>query len=138
MTRIVRFALAASVAPLLLSGCGGLKLLSQAEVLSVDSSQVGSVEGSATTGQFSVPAKWQLNVKYDCSKQKSEGIAGVDTFDMIVYNGDDDSENAEHPELHLTGRKKTMSLTFKRGGTFYFNVDSRCDWNLRVLDRSVS
>ena len=59
-------------------------------------------------------------------------------FDMIIYNGDDDSTNSEHPELHWKGRGKRQTLHFKRPGTYYISIDSRCDWRIRVLDRSQS
>lgn len=118
---------------ILLSGCS-LKLSSSSDILSMDSTSSGGPEDS--TGQFTALGAWSLFVNYDCTKQKSEGVFGIGTLDMKVKNADDDTLNAEHAELHLQGLKKSATVNFKRGGTFYLAIDSRCDWRIRILDRS--
>jgi len=115
---------------LCLAGCN-TQLLTRANILDLDSNS--NVDPS---GNFTAPGSWELHVTYDCSKQKSQGVADLNRFDMIVYNSDDASSNFEHPEVHLTGPKHTQLLKFKRGGTFYIDIDSRCDWRLSVVDTS--
>lgn len=121
------------VALALLSACS-LKLTSTNDILSMDGSSSGGVQDS--TGDFTTPGAWDLLVTYDCTKQKSEGIFGIGTLDMKVRNADDDTLNAEHAELSLQGLKKSAKLSFRRAGTFYLGIDSRCDWRVRVIDRS--
>ena len=127
----LRAAFLAALLMLGLAACN-LKLSSSLDIGELDS----STYDPSSTGHFTAPGKWDLALNYDCTKQKSEGIAGINTFDMIVYNADDESSNSEHPELHLTGIKKVETLHFLRGGTFRISVDSRCDWRVRAVDKS--
>ena len=132
MPRRLLSLLCAAAAAVSLAGCN-TTLLSKSDILDIDSTlQVDP------TGNFTVPGTWELHYSYDCSKQRSEGLADLNRFDMIVYDSDDASTNFEHPELHLQGAKHSGVLNFKRGGTFYVFIDSRCDWKLSVVDTSGS
>lgn len=130
--RGMKAALLAGLMVLALCACN-LKLSSSTDIIDLDNTSYDP----SPSGHFTTAGKWDILMNYDCTKQKSEGIAGIDTFDMIVYNADDMSSNSEHPELHLQGVKKTETLHFYRSGTFHISVDSRCDWRVRVLDRSA-
>jgi len=116
---------------LMLVGCSA-KLQSSADILDLQGDQ--RIDASS---KFSSPRSWDLQYGYDCSRQVSEGIPDINRFDLIVYNGDDSSTASEHPELHLEGRKKASVLHFRRGGTYYLAVDSRCDWHVSVIDTST-
>jgi hypothetical protein len=73
---------------------------------------------------------------WDCSRQASERVSGVDRFDMIVYNSDDMSTAFEHPEVHRTGRKGGATLHFTTPGEYNAAVDTVCDWHLQAVDLS--
>ena len=117
-----------SVPLLVLTGCN-LQALSAAEVVSIDSTQ-----GVDPTGNFTVPGRWDLSYNWDCSRELSQGVAGADRFDMTVYNADDASLAAEHPQVTVLKRKGGSTMHFQRGGTYYVQVDSACDWRLSVED----
>lgn len=115
-------------ATLCLAGCN-TQALSAAEVLSVDSSQ-----GVDPTGNFTVLGHWGLAYAFDCSREQSEGVAGADRFAMSVYNADDQSLASEHPQVSAISRKGGTTMHFARGGTYFVQVDSACDWRLSVED----
>ena len=124
---------AVAVAAVLLSGCS-LKFASQSEILVTDSTQSAGTPNS--TGNFTTTGSWDLKINWDCSKQRSEGLAGANGFAMTVYNADDTSTDSEHPHLQVQGNKGGRDLRFKRAGTFYVGVETSCDWNLKVFSAS--
>ena len=132
MTRRLLTTAAAVLMAFAVGGCNA-QLLTQSNILDLDSNQMVD-----PTGNFTLAGSWELKFNYDCSKQHSEGMAGLDRVDLIVYNSDDNSTNFEHPEVHLTGRKQNEVLKFKRGGTFHVYIDTQCDWRLSVIDTNGS
>jgi hypothetical protein len=128
MMRVVAGLVAGGLALLALQGCNA-QLLTQTDVLDVDNFQAIN-----PTGNFTLAGTWDLKYAFDCSKQRSQGLAGLNQFGMTVYNSDDDSANAEHPTLNLKGSKGGATIHFKRGGTFRVKIDSRCDWRISVID----
>jgi hypothetical protein len=111
-----------------LAGCNA-QLLTQTDLLDVDSTQ-----NINPTGNFTVNGAWELKYKYDCAKQKSEGIGDINRFHMVVFNSDDLATNSEHSEVQVEGPKKSDVLHFKRPGTFYVDVDSHCDWRISIIE----
>jgi hypothetical protein len=132
MTRRLLGLLAAGLMAVSVGGCN-TQLLSKSDILDLDSNL--HVDPS---GNFTVPGTWELKYSYDCSKQKSEGLADLNRYDMIIYNSDDQSTNFEHPEIHLTGSRHDEVLKFSRGGTFKIFIDTRCDWHFSVIDTGGS
>ncbi len=116
--------------PLLLGlgGCSG-QLLKTAQVMDLDSSLHIN-----PTGSFTVAAAWDLKYTYDCSSQHSQGLLKANKATVIVYNSDDDSLNAEHPRVTAQGLSGGATVHFKRGGTFYAEVDTVCSWRVVVID----
>ena len=112
------------------SGCN-VALLQTATLVDTD-----SAISSGNTGHFVAPGTWAVKTSYDCSRQDSEGVLNTNHMTIRVYNADDDSLSFEHPLTTLKGRSGKRVLTFKRGGPFYITVESACDWNLQVIDRS--
>lgn len=119
---------AVGVCSVLLCGCN-LQQLTAAEVLSLD-----STAGLKDTGNITVAGRWDLSYGWDCSREQSQGTAGADRFAVTVYNSDDDSLAAEHPQVTVIKGKGSGTLHFQRGGTYYAHVDSVCDWRLSVED----
>lgn len=111
-----------------LSGCSG-QLLKTSQIMDIDSSL-----RIDPTGSFTVAASWDLKYTYDCSSQKSQGLASANQVTITVYNSDDDSLNAEHPTIVAHGRSGGATLHFKRGGTFYAQIDTVCSWRVVVVD----
>lgn len=113
-----------------LTGCN-TSLLTHQAVLTTDNTQTGQ-----ESTNFTVPGRWELHYSYDCSKQHSEGLAALNGFGLSVFNADDKSLDGEHPLLVLTGNKHSGVLKFQRGGTFFLDVLTRCDWRVSAVDTS--
>ena len=111
-----------------LAGCSG-QLLKQSQIMDIDNNLHIN-----PTGSFSVDRSWDLKYSYDCSAQKSQGLTGADRVTVIVFNSDDDTYNAEHGRVTVRGTRGAETLHFKRGGTFYVQMDTVCSWRVVVLD----
>jgi hypothetical protein len=128
MIRVVLRACAVAGGVLCIAGCN-TQALTAAEVLSIDSAQ-----GVDPTGNFTVPGRWDLTYAWDCARAQSQGVAGANRFAMTVYNADDKSLAAEHPQVTALSRKGGSTMHFGRSGTYFVQVDSACDWRLSVED----
>ena len=118
----------ALVAALALAGCSN-QLLKNTQVLDVDSSL--HVD---PTGSFTVAAAWDLKYTFDCSSQLSQRLIPAGQVTLTVFDSDDQSFNAEHPNLTASGRSGGSTVHFSRGGTFYVQVTSPCSWRVVVTD----
>lgn len=121
----------ALVVALLAGTACNVALLQTATLVDTD-----SAINSGNTGHFAAPGAWAIKAGYDCTRQDSESVLNTDHMTIRVYNADDDSMSFEHPITTLTGRVTKRTISFRRGGAFYITVESACDWNLQVLDRS--
>lgn len=121
--------IAVTAAALLIAGCG--HTLANSVVLDTDSSQVGE------PGSFVVTGRWDLKYSWDCSRQHSERLTGLDTFDMRIDNTEDMSGAADHPALDRTGAKGTGVLHFQHAGEYSVVLNTACDWRVQAIDRST-
>lgn len=121
---------AAATLVLLLAGCGSA---AENQIRYVD---MDSQSHATKTAVFNPAGSWAMTYSYDCKWQHSEGLKDLDRLNLDVFNSDDDSYAAEHPQVRATGSTGKQTLSYQRSGWYYVTIDSPCDWRLLVVDTS--
>ena len=80
--------------------------------------------GIDKTQQFTVAGDWEIDSSYDCSNFGRNG-----NFQIFVYNSDGSLADRGADELGATGSDTTYE---HRGGTFYLQINSECNWHVIV------
>ena len=128
MSRL-RIALSAAACGVTLAGCGS------APPPGEDLYVLGG-SGNANTARFAPAGAWDLDYSWDCAKATSEGISGIQGIDAVIYNSDDQSTAFEHPEVSNKAPRGKGVLHYRRGGDYFVNLQTRCDWTIDVVTRS--
>jgi hypothetical protein len=106
------------------------------DVIAQFSGRTGDANGSAMTGHFSPTGAWDLRYSWSCARARSEGLADAHGVDLVVYNADDDSTSFENPEASSRAMHGAGVLHYHRSGEFYIGLQTNCDWQVDVVDRS--
>lgn len=80
--------------------------------------------GTKQTQKFSAGGDWDLEWSYDCSNFGAQG-----NFVVEVYNGDG-SISFENSAVNQLGNKGQDVQHYHKGGTFYLDISSECNWHL--------
>jgi hypothetical protein len=91
---------------------------------------------SGKTGRFDPAGAWDLEYTWDCHRARSEGLPGAQGLDLVVYNSDDDTTAFEHPEARSNASGGKGVLHFQRPGDYYVGMQTRCDWDVSIVNRS--
>ena len=86
------------------------------------------------TGRFQPAGAWTLEYSWNCKREQSEGISGAQGLSVAVYNSDDDSLAAEHPQLSSGRSVGNGVLHFMRSGDYYISMQTQCDWNVSIVN----
>ncbi len=84
--------------------------------------QTGS--GTNTTARFTAGADWHIDWSYDCSSFAPKG-----TFAIYVF---DNAGSAVDVAANQLGASGSATSNERRGGTFYLQVNSQCNWHVMV------
>jgi len=84
--------------------------------------------GDRSTQSFTIPDNnWCIQYTYDCSNFGSKG-----NFIVTVKSGGDGvTDLAAVNELGMYG---SAANYYHRGGTYYLEISSECDWHVTVVD----
>lgn len=96
----------------------------------------GDPKNGNSTGRFSPQGAWDLRYSWNCADARSQGVADAHGVDLVVYNADDDSTSFENPEASSTALHGSGVLHYHRSGEFYVALQTKCQWQINVVDRS--
>lgn len=85
-----------------------------------------SGKGTKTTQKFTAGGDWDLNWSYDCSNFGQDG-----NFQVFIYDGSGQMSFRNSPVNQLGGSDSGVEH-YHNGGTFYFTVNSVCNWKIQV------
>ena len=92
--------------------------------------------GNANSARFAPAGAWDLAYSWDCARATSEGLTGIQGIAAVIYNSDDQSTAFEHPKVSNKAPRGRGVLHYQRGGDYYVNLQTRCDWTIDVVTRS--
>jgi len=115
---------------MLLVGCTGSS--KSGDVLAVYS----STANAGQTGRFKPAGAWDLEYSFNCSRERSEGVPGAKGLALTVHNSDDDSLAFENPQANSGAFQGKGVLHFKESGDYYVGMQTRCDWDVSIVNRA--
>lgn len=86
--------------------------------------------GAKTTEKFTAAGDWDLAYTYDCSNFGTQG-----NFAVLVY-GDDGNLSLSNQGPNELGNKGNDVDHEHHGGTYYLDVNSECQWTIKVTSAS--
>jgi len=84
-----------------------------------------------------VHAGWEVRWAYDCPPSIGQGGFGiVGSFDVLVRTANGDEVFPEE-EISNQGSAGRGSVAYPRGGSFYLEIQSECNWQVDVHDAAA-
>jgi hypothetical protein len=80
--------------------------------------------GTRNTQIFAVDSAWRLDWSFDCSPYLRVGL-----FNLNIYDSDG---NLKQRVVDTIRTASFASMIYPRGGKYYLQIETKCDWTVRV------
>lgn len=87
-----------------------------------------SGSGSKSTQTFTVNDSWQMQWSYDCSSTGGQG-----NFQVFIFTGAG-AMSEDNEGVNQLGASGSDTEYYHTGGSYYLEVNSECNWNIKVTD----